>query len=265
MSGQENSQKNKENQNSDNGHVTKRLADLAQEYIARGVCKCEGLGWVAFNFNVDHPDFGRYAQCVCMKKDSRAVLIRASNLQSYDEKRFRDYKTSWIENGEYVLETCYKWGAQENEQFLTLYGTTGVGKTHLALASAWTVVNQMNQAVLFAQASDLIRNLQSSMKAGNLNQEVNTYKSAKNLVIDDLGREYTTDWTTSIFHEIIDYRYRNHELRTFVTTNHSIDELNKIVGVPVVSRLTDAFKGNFVAIDGEDVRPRLLELKDGTK
>ena len=126
-------------------------------------------------------------------------------------------------------------------------------------------MNQMNQAVLFAQASDLIRNLQSSMKAGNLNQEVNTYKSAKNLVIDDLGREYTTDWTTSIFHEIIDYRYRNHELRTFVTTNHSIDELNKIVGVPVVSRLTDAFKGNFVAIDGEDVRPRLLELKDGTK
>ena len=263
MSELENSPKDKENQNPDSGKVTKRLADLAREYIARGVCNCEGLGWIGFNFHVDHPDFGKYAQCVCMKKNSRELLVKASNLQNYEEKRFSDYNTKLIENGEYVLDTCFKWADQQNEPFITLYGTTGVGKTHLALASAWMVLNRMNQAVLFAQASDLIRELQTSMSSGNLNKEVHKYKSAKNLVLDDLGREYTTDWTTSIFHEIIDYRYRNHELRTFVTTNHSIDELNTIVGVPVVSRLTDAYRGNFIAIVGEDVRPRLMEIKDG--
>ena len=112
----------------------------------------------------------------------------------------------------------------------------------------------------------MIRNLQSGIKSGESEKLISELKSISNLVIDDLGREYTTNWTIGIFHEIIDHRYRNDQLRTIVTTNHSLKELYDIVGVPVVSRLTDSHKGNLVVMDGTDVRPRLLELrKNGTK
>ena len=86
---------------------------------------------------------------------------------------------------------------------------------------------------------------------GNVN--VSTPKKS----LDDLGREYSTDWTTAIFHEIIDYRYNNNNnLQTLITTNHSLTELETILGLPVVSRLTDFTASTVVIMDGEDVRNR---------
>ena len=246
-----------------------RLPELERKFLAKGVCGCEGLKWVGFHLPVQHPDFGKSVACVCAAKDldgsRKDIIVRASNLNNFESKKFSEYYLSWNTGCKYGYEQAIAWTQGENEQFLTLYGATGVGKTHLALASAWGVIGR-GDPVLFYQSSDLIRALQQSIKTGELETIVNQVKSIPNLVLDDLGREYTTDWTTSIFHEIIDHRYRNHQLRTLVTTNHSLEELNEIVGVPVVSRLTDSIVGNLVVMDGKDVRPRITELqKNGTK
>tara|TARA_R100000458_G_C8269225_1_gene244010 strand:+ start:428 stop:1276 length:849 start_codon:yes stop_codon:yes gene_type:complete len=246
-----------------------RLPELERNFLAKGVCGCEGLQWVGFHFPPLHPDFGKAIQCVCSSQGTadnrKEILVRASNLNEFEKKQFSDYHLSWNTGCKYGYEQSIAWTQGENEQFLTLYGATGVGKTHLALASAWGVIGR-GDPILFYQSSDLIREMQKSIKVGELELIVNQVKSIPNLVIDDLGREYTTDWTTSIFHEIIDHRYRNHQLRTLVTTNHSLEELNDIVGVPVVSRLTDSSRGNLVVMDGTDVRPRITELqKNGTK
>ena len=99
--------------------------------------------------------------------------------------------------------------------------------------------------------------MQAGIKNGTLDKTINRAKSAQNLILDDLGREYSTDWTTAIFHEIIDYRYNNNNnLQTLITTNHSLTELETILGLPVVSRLTDFTASTVVIMDGEDVRNR---------
>ena len=248
-----------------------RLPELERNFLAKGVCGCEGLGWVGFHLSTQHPDFGKSVPCICISKDmegsssKKEILVRASNLNDFDNKAFTDYNLSWNRGCKYGYEQTIAWTQGENEQFLTLYGATGVGKTHLALAAAWGVIGK-GESVLFYQSSDLIRQLQVAIRTNNVETIVQQAKSVPNLILDDLGREYTTGWTTSIFHEIIDHRYRNHKLRTLVTTNHSLEELNDIVGVPVVSRLTDSSRGNLVVMDGTDVRPRLVELqKNGTK
>ena len=147
-----------------------------------------------------------------------------------------------------------KWVNEQITPILVLYGQTGVGKTHLAVASGWAKIG-LGKPVLFYTATELIRDLQSGVSKGNLDEIIDNVKSAQNLILDDLGREYTSGWTTAIFHEIIDYRYNKQiNLNTLITTNHSLEELEKILGVPVVSRLTDFTASSVVIMDGDDVR-----------
>ena len=246
-----------------------RIAQLELEFIGVGVCSCDGEKIIEFNFPNGHPDYGRIIPCICITTppatDRKDLLARASNLNNFEKRTFQGFIPGWNSGCQYAYEQTIAWSKAENEQFLTLYGATGVGKTHLAIAAAYGCIDR-NEAVLFFQSSDLIRNLQSGIKSGESEKLISELKSISNLVIDDLGREYTTNWTIGIFHELIDHSYRNDQLRTLVTTNHSLKELYDIVGVPVVSRLTDSHKGNLVVMDGTDVRPRLLELrKNGTK
>ena len=113
----------------------------------------------------------------------------------------------------------------------------------------------MGDPVLYYSSAELVRELQNAVNKGTLATLIQSVKSAQNLVIDDLGREYSTNWTTSIFHEIIDYRYTNKlGLNTLITTNHSLSELKEIIGTPAVSRLTDFHASTFVVMDGQDAR-----------
>ena len=176
-----------------------------------------------------------------------------------EDKIFIDFEPKWNIGTEDALRIAQGWGAGTGNTFLTLYGTTGVGKTHLATACALSIIERY-QPVIFYRSADLVRELQGKINSNLLDSTLHDIKNIENLVIDDLGREYSTEWTLSILHEIIDYRYSN-DLRTLITTNHSLEELKVIVGNPVVSRLVDSSSGNLVVMDGTDIRPRLKELK----
>tara|TARA_X000001382_G_scaffold125722_2_gene111497 strand:- start:446 stop:1030 length:585 start_codon:yes stop_codon:yes gene_type:complete len=182
----------------------------------------------------------------------KEILVKASNL--HDRKMFEDYDTNLNPECKEGLDMAIKWVNEKITPILMLYGQTGVGKTHLAVASGWAKIG-LGKPVLFYTATELIRELQSGVSKGNLDKIIDNVKSAQNLILDDLGREYTSGWTTAIFHEIIDYRYNKHvSLNTLITTNHSLTELEKILGIPVVSRLKDFTASSVVIMDGDDVR-----------
>ena len=70
------------------------------------------------------------------------------------------------------------------------------------------------------------------------------------LVLDDLGKERTTDFGLDALYDIVDYRYRN-ELQTIITTNaKTIEELagwgNEEYTTPMVSRVME--RGAWVTI-----------------
>jgi DNA replication protein DnaC len=236
--------------------LDKRIGELKSEFYKQNVCSCEGLEYISFHFPVQHPDFGKYARCLCalesQSTSKKEILMKASNL--HDRKMFEDYDLKLNPNCKAGYDAVKDWVNDESTSILMLYGQTGVGKTHLAVASGWAKIG-LGKPVLFYTATELIRELQSAVSKGNLDQLINNVKSAQNLILDDLGREYTSGWTTAIFHEIIDYRYNKHvSLNTLITTNHSLSELEKILGLPVVSRLTDHLASSVVIMDGEDVR-----------
>ena len=236
--------------------LDKRIHELKSEYYRKNVCSCEGLEWITFHFPIEHQDFGKYARCLCSLESEtsskKEILVKDSNL--HENKTFADFDVKLNPQCEKGLDIAKKWVTDEATPIVMLYGQTGVGKTHLAIASAWSKIG-LGKPTLFYTSTELIRDLQSGVKTGKLDEIIGNVKSAQNLILDDLGREYTSGWTTAIFHEIIDYRYNNkNDLNTFITTNHSLDELEKILGLPVVSRLTDHIASSVVIMDGDDVR-----------
>jgi len=238
--------------------LTTRLSDLESKFLRSNQCTCEGLQWVGFHLPTQHDDFGKSVPCICIRETElssrKEILVRLSRL--HEKKSFTDFDLSKNPKCKEGHDTSLDWAKGNGTPIVCLYGQTGVGKTHLAIASAWVTLG-LGTPVLFYSSSELIRNLQSAVKNGNLDTLIAQVKHAQNLVLDDLGREYTTGWTTAVFHEIIDYRYNNNlDLRTLITTNHSLDELEKIVGKPIVSRLTDHMVSSLVVMDGVDVRSK---------
>ena len=233
-----------------------RISELTSKFLQKGVCTCEGLEYVGFHFPVQHPDFGKLARCICVRESQtqskKDFLVKSSRLT--ENKNFSDFKIKLNPNCKEGYDMAFEWAQGRNTPMVMLYGQTGVGKTHLAVAASWVKIG-LGKPVLFYSAAELVRKMQSGVNDGTLDETISSVKSAQNLVLDDLGREYTTNWTTAIFHEIIDYRYNNrNNINTFITTNHSLSELETILGVPVVSRLTDHVASSVVIMDGQDVR-----------
>lgn len=73
------------------------------------------------------------------------------------------------------------------------------------------------------------------------------------VVLDDLGREKVSDWTSETLYVLVDARY-GARLRTAVSTNLTLAELAETSYWPIISRLAD--NGLLVEIEAPDQRLR---------
>lgn len=107
-----------------------------------------------------------------------------------------------------------------------LYGSFGVGKTHLIGALAGTLAKEGFSSYL-VHVPSLIVELKTSIQTNTLNAKLDTIKKMPILMLDDIGGESLTDWVRDdIFMVILDYRMREN-LPTFFTSNLSFDTLEK--------------------------------------
>ena len=160
--------------------------------------------------------------------------------------------------------------AAKNKTNLILAGKPGTGKTHLASAIALEAMKNGNQAI-FKSLPELLDQIcyayQNNADPYGLMLK---YKRVPCLILDDWGKEKTTDARMDYLFQIIDYRYRN-GLQTILTTNAFNAEglknhwnADKIE--PLVSRILE--NGQWVTIyDSENHRlknspkPEVLEQK----
>ena len=149
---------------------------------------------------------------------------------------------------------------------IILAGRAGVGKTHLAVAIANYIMKEEGRQARFRLVNELLDELrQAARYASDYIYVINGFKMTPCLILDDLGKEKTTDAGLDYLHQIIDYRYRN-ELQTIVTTNAlSIEELgswgNANFITPMVSRLLE--NGVWVSIrNSGDYRVKIRERKN---
>ena len=149
---------------------------------------------------------------------------------------------------------------------IILAGRAGVGKTHLAVAIANYIMKEEGRQARFRLVNELLDELrQAARYASDYLYVINGFKTTPCLILDDLGKEKTTDAGLDYLHQIIDYRYRN-ELQTIVTTNAlSVEELsswgNANFITPMVSRLLE--NGVWVSIKNSgDYRVKIRERKE---
>ena len=175
--------------------------------------------------------------------------------------RFDNFKLDFYPDGagtspkkrmESVLNYCKEYAADFSRRSpsLLLYGKTGLGKTHLSLAIAGKAVEE-GYGVIYSSAQNLFNKLEKDKfgKADANTEE--TILDCDLLIIDDLGAEFTTQFTVSALYNIVNSR----ELEgkpTIISTNLMPEQLTKAYGERIASRILS----NYVMLyfDGSDIR-----------
>ncbi len=141
---------------------------------------------------------------------------------------------------------------------LLFMGGAGLGKTHLSLAIV-SEISAKGYGVVYGSAQNLfsLAEKQHFSYSGETSVE-DSLLGCDLLVIDDLGTEFYSSYSASLFYNIVNSRILNGK-PTIINTNLSFDELEK----RYTPRITSRFIGHYdmKKFIGEDIRQQKL-IKD---
>jgi DNA replication protein DnaC len=225
---------------------------------------CKDAGWVRMEVPVGHPNFGRLIHCECRFSEQaereREQLRRLSNLDGFTRHTFDDFEHVPGTEEAFDVALAFARDPDPEHRWLYLRGGVGVGKTHLAVATALEI-RERNGSVYFAVVPDLLDHLRATFdptRGVAYDDRFNQIRGAPLLVLDDLGTENTTPWAREKLYQIINHRYVE-RLLTIVTSNQSHDKIDE----RILSRLLDTHLTRDIHIDAADYRRR--ERSDYTR
>lgn len=170
--------------------------------------------------------------------DAQAVIRRGLSF-------YLDEKAKWLDQYDKVSE----WFANNNGKGLFLHGSSGRGKTLLAMKIFPVIFKHYIHLydVLLVSANELNDYMKNPFDRTAL-------KSRMPIIIDDVGVEYlTNDYGVKhdIFSELVDDAEKYGRLM-ILTTNFTLDEMNERYGSRTVDRLYAITKG--IRFEGESLR-----------
>lgn len=136
---------------------------------------------------------------------------------------------------------------------LFMHGATGLGKTHLSLAIANYAIER-GYGVIYGSAPNMFGMLEREHFGRQYNSD-RTYEQelleTDLLIIDDLGVEFSTQFTVSCVYNIINSRILSRK-PTIISTNLTARELEE----KYTQRITSRIIGNFISLKfiGKDIR-----------
>ncbi|MCY4577641.1 MAG: ATP-binding protein [Chloroflexi bacterium] len=141
--------------------------------------------------------------------------------------------------------------ASNPEGWLLLYGPTGVGKTHLAVAITARLIEAGRQPY-YVRTQQLIRQLGSTFareSSLNFDRLFAAVSDAPLLILDDLGAESDSDWTRATLQDLITHRH-DARLPTVVTTTVQMP----LETGPIATRICDRSLTTIVRISAPNYR-----------
>lgn len=212
--------------------------------------KCEDKGFV------------NGIMCDCFKELLKSLEYEklCSNLP-VNNCRFDNFKLDYYPEGvgtsprrrmESVLDFCKTYAAEfsQKSSSLLLYGHTGLGKTHLSLAIAGKVV-ETGHGVIYSSAQNLFNKLEKEKFGRSDGNTEENILGCDLLIIDDLGAEFTTQFTVSALYNIVNFR----ELEgkpTIISTNLTPEQLLSTYSERIASRILNNY--TLLRFDGTDIR-----------
>ena len=108
---------------------------------------------------------------------------------------------------------------------LIIFGPSGVGKTHLASAIAYRLIEQ-GVRCLFMQTTALVQTLQQARAEYRLPEAITKLSRIPVLILDDIGYVKKDEAETSVLFELIAERYESKSL--IITANQSFSDWDRI-------------------------------------
>jgi DNA replication protein DnaC len=149
---------------------------------------------------------------------------------------------------------------------LLLYGPSGVGKTHVAIAIAYKAIQHGSDA-RFVTAAHLIDELSSASRDGKLREALEPYTHPGVLVVDEVGYlSYGPDAANVLF-QVVNERHLHRRPMLF-TTNKPIEEWGRVLHDPdlaeaILDRVLE--RGRVLHFKGPSFRTRHLQSKEGAR
>ncbi|MCQ2480140.1 MAG: ATP-binding protein [Clostridia bacterium] len=152
-----------------------------------------------------------------------------------------------------VFEFCknYAMDFSRSSPSLILQGNTGLGKTHLSLAIAGAVIKG-GYGVVYCSAQNILNRLENEKfgRAEYSDTEKNLLQCDL-LILDDLGSEFSTQFTVSAVYNIINSRLLNGK-PTIISTNLSPEGIESAYTPRIASRIYSEYV--LLQFDGNDIR-----------
>jgi len=179
-----------------------------------------------------------------IKRSGIPKRFKNSTFLNYDQSENRE--ASWK-----VIEFANEF--PNNKRGLLLTGNVGTGKTHLAVALANKLLDNL-YSVYFGNVIDVLGFIKSTYSQNSKiteDEAINLMTKEVDLfIIDDLGKENSTEYTLAMLYQLINRVYEN-DKTLVITTNDNSDNLVKNLGnrgQAIVSRITEmcepvVFKG----------------------
>src|SRR4030088_164496 len=195
---------------------------------------CRGTGWRLEQRLAGAPGTVATA-CDCgMEERASRVMERARIPKRYEHCDFESYVTdlvdgkTWttqhsqsLKNAKLLTQGFVRDYPGSAEKGLLLMGPSGVGKTHLAVASLKELIRG-GHAWLFCDYRELLKEIQASYNPASESTEMSILEPIRNveiLVLDDLGASKPSDWVRDIVGIVLNARY-NENRTTIITTNY---------------------------------------------
>lgn len=212
-------------------------------------------------------------RCDCLKALIVKNLGANANLTEYMKNQtFENFDFSLFEDIERdgktvpvkkimrrAVEICMDFSEnfQKDKQNLILSGNAGTGKTYLSSCIANRVLSR-GKTVYYTSAYKLFEMLEA-IKFGKetFGADETTARYVYDvdlLIIDDLGTEFMTQFTSAAFFDIVNSRLISGK-STVISTNLGLEGITDLYSQRVSSRIMGDYKA--ITLLGSDVRPKL--------
>ncbi|MDE6789865.1 MAG: ATP-binding protein [Ruminococcus sp.] len=232
--------------------------DYPEDYLdMHYICpKCSDTGYIDSSF------------CDCMNQLFGRLMAEQFNQNtSLELSHFEDFDLKYYQGEDYIrMQKILNFTRNYAENFtpgaesIMMSGNTGLGKTHLSLAIADSVIRK-GIAVIYDSAINVLDSIENEHFSREHSREtLDSVLGADLLILDDLGTEHESKFFVSMVYNIINTRLVRRK-STIISTNLSIRDISARYDGKVASRLLTEYTQ--LQFSGKDVRLQLKKAKRG--